>query len=329
VSTLAGFAGVALVSAVGTAMSRAYALRRRLVDEPGDRRAHSVATPRGGGAGPVIAILAWLVIDGGLAASETWRVAFALGIVALVGWWDDHASLPASRRLLVHVVAGLAVAGALADPRVHPGVFLGVVALVTVLVNVWNFMDGINGLAASQVAIVAGAFALLPTPHRSASIAVALAALAFLPFNFPKARVFLGDVGSGALGLAVAWLGAATAIDMEFGPTVLLLGLPLSAFMVDAGLTLSRRILRGERWWEPHSQHLYQGLARRFGHVPAMLAYATWTMLAALAMVALGDAAWPFIMASLTVCYTGAALLWFVVQYRLAAGGAASEMTDP
>ena len=262
----------------------------------------------------------------GIAAA--WPVALAFGAVALVGAWDDHASLPASWRLLVHVLAGCAVAASLAAPVAHPWVFAAVVVLVTVLVNVWNFMDGIDGIAASQAVLVAAAIAWLDTPYRAAGIVVAVAGLSFLPFNFPRARVFLGDVGSGALGLVIAWLYGGAAVGMEWEPRVLLLALPLSAFLVDASLTLVRRMLRRERWWEPHSQHLYQGLARRFGHVPVTLAYAAWTLAATVAMLASRETTPAFIMASIALCYTTAALLWFLLQRRVAKGCEASETRE-
>jgi UDP-N-acetylmuramyl pentapeptide phosphotransferase/UDP-N-acetylglucosamine-1-phosphate transferase len=329
VNTFLGLAVVAATSAAGTFLARAYALRRRLVDEPGHRRAHTVATPRGGGAGPVVAILAWLLAGHHTAGAATWPVALALAAVAVIGMWDDHTSIPASRRLVVHVLAGFAVADALVDPQAHPFALVGIAGLVAVLINVWNFMDGINGIAASQAVIVAAAIACLASAYGAAAIVVAVASLAFLPFNFPRARIFLGDVGSGALGLAIAWLGAGVAAEMDFRAEALMLTLPLSAFLVDAGLTLSRRMLRRERWWEPHSQHLYQGLARRFGHVPVTLAYASWTLLASIVMLAAKGRAQPFTMASVALCYTTAALLWFALQHRVVAGCVASDTRDP
>jgi UDP-N-acetylmuramyl pentapeptide phosphotransferase/UDP-N-acetylglucosamine-1-phosphate transferase len=194
-------------------------------------------------------------------------------------------------------------------------------------VNVWNFMDGINGIAVSQAAIVAAAIAAASPSTAAAGIAVAAACIGFLPFNFPRARIFLGDVGSGALGLLVACLcvraGGARIVD------AVLVMLPLSAFLVDAGLTLARRVLRRERWWEPHAQHLYQALARRHGHTAVTLAYAAWTSLASLAMLALRDASTAFIMASLALCYTTAAILWRALQHEVATERDVSSTRDP
>jgi UDP-N-acetylmuramyl pentapeptide phosphotransferase/UDP-N-acetylglucosamine-1-phosphate transferase len=233
-----------------------------------------------------------------------------------------------SWRLVVHVLAGIAVAMALVDVTQAPMVFASIVAGVVVLVNVWNFMDGINGIATSQAAMVALAIALISPAARGAGLAVAAACLGFLPFNVPRARIFLGDVGSGALGLAMAWLIARAAVREARLDTALQSMLPASAFLVDASLTLARRVLRGERWWEPHTQHLYQGLARRHGHVPVTLGYVAWTGAMMLGMLAIGGASRPLIIASVLLCYTGATLLWLALQRQVAWKRGALGMRD-
>ncbi|HEY4581757.1 MAG TPA: hypothetical protein VIG88_02680 [Lysobacter sp.] len=245
--------------------------------------------------------------------------ALAVASVAFIGGWDDHRPLPARRRLLVHLAAGVMLAGAMACGRGNVAVMAGTVAAVAVLVNVWNFMDGINGIAASQAGLVA-AFAglLLDGPASTVAFAIAVACAAFLPFNFPRARIFLGDVGSGALGVAVALLGSDA---WRAGPaTALAMLLPLSAFLVDAGLTLARRVLRGERWWEAHAQHLYQVLARRYGHTRVTLGYAAWTAACGAASLALPAGRPGFIIAVAAACYTAATALWLVGQRRFENG---------
>jgi UDP-N-acetylmuramyl pentapeptide phosphotransferase/UDP-N-acetylglucosamine-1-phosphate transferase len=159
-----------------------------------------------------------------------------------------------------------------------------------VLVNVWNFMDGIDGLAASQAILVAAGWAWLAWPGPPAWLLLALAAagLGFLPFNLPRARIFLGDVGSGALGYLLAvgllWLPAG-ALAWPW-----LAWLPLSAFLVDAALTLASRILRGEQWWAPHLQHAYQRWTIRIDrHATVTFAYALWTACAVATMVLARD----------------------------------------
>ncbi|WP_312252983.1 glycosyltransferase family 4 protein [Stenotrophomonas sp.] len=252
--------GLALLSAGLTWAARGYALRRQLLDQPGERRSHSVATPRGGG----IAIVISLLVAAG-AAMWAWPEAAAsvlvaslgLMLVAGIGWWDDHRPLPAVRRLCVHVVAAALLAGLV---KLHGGSWL-LAALVliftTSLINIWNFMDGINGIASSQAVIAAlGLAPVLPWPYSLAAIALGLACLGFLPFNFPKAKIFMGDVGSGALGYAVSVVLAIASLKTNIQWMLLLV--PISPFLVDAGFTLLARMLSGQRWMEPHTQHVYQ-----------------------------------------------------------------------
>lgn len=287
-------AAAALLSALLTAASIAYARRRRLVDAPGARRSHGVPTPRGGGIGVVVAMLALgfmpLVANEVRGASGA-AVAFAL--VAAVGWLDDHRPLGALPRLVVHLAAATLVAAALPAAALVPSaalVALGVASLAW-SINLHNFMDGIDGLLAMQAAFVLGALAIalvlageLPLAH---ALAVATAAtLAFLPFNVPRARVFMGDVGSGALGLLVGagslWAWSTGALDLA---QVLVLS---SAFTIDATATLVSRIVRGRRWLEPHREHLYQWLARRgLGHARVTLLYLAWNVVLAAPLVAL------------------------------------------
>ncbi|GAB1596156.1 glycosyltransferase family 4 protein [Lysobacter sp. PAGU 2638] len=319
---------VLVISAAGTALARAYALHRRLVDEPGERRSHIVATPRGGGAGPVLATLlgAGVLASQGANAGSTVLASAGLLAVAAIGAWDDHRPLSARLRLAVHVVAGLMLGFAMFDPVAMPVHFIATAALAVVLVNVWNFMDGIDGIAASQALLVAAA-ALVVGGGIGGSIAVPVAAACagFLPFNLPRARIFLGDVGSGALGFAMAWITASVAARSAIAGALMLL--PLSAFLVDAGMTLTRRIVRRERWWEAHAQHLYQALARRYGHGPVTAGYAFVT-LAASAVAMLNPSRQPTVtMASVAVWYTGAAVSWLFAQ-RWIAQRASSGITE-
>ncbi|WP_333581205.1 MraY family glycosyltransferase [Stenotrophomonas geniculata] len=252
--------GLALLSAALTWAARGYALRRQLFDQPGERRSHSVATPRGGG----IAIVISLLVTAGV-AMWTWPEArpsllvasLGLALVAGIGWWDDHRPLPAMRRLMVHFIAAALLAALV---KVHGGSWLLAVLVLLFtasLINIWNFMDGINGIAASQAIVVAlGLAPLLPWPYSLAAVALGLACLGFLPFNFPRARIFMGDVGSGALGYAVAAVLALASVKTDIHWILLLVS--ASPFLVDAGFTLLARIISGQRWMEPHTQHVYQ-----------------------------------------------------------------------
>ena len=216
---------------------------RGLLDQPGERRSHAWPTPRGGGIGIVVALLVALVVlawrgrarrrcaGAGVRPGWCWSPA--------IGWLDDHrplsAVVAAGRACARRGPAGARAAGAPA--RARPVAVRGFV-LALVLVNVWNFMDGIDGLAASQALLVAAG---LRTAGRRSAVARWLAlvagarpALGFLPFNFPRARIFLGDVGSGALGYVLA-LPAAGAVGAGRAAA----GWPgcccrVSAFLVDA-----------------------------------------------------------------------------------------------
>lgn len=257
---MAALLGLALLSAALTWAARVYALRRQLLDQPGERRSHSVATPRGGGIAIVISLLVAAAVAACVRPDAAVSLAVAslgLALVAGIGWWDDHRPLPAMRRLLVHFLAAALLAGLV---KMHGGSWLLsllVLFFTASLINIWNFMDGINGIASSQAVIVALGFAtVLPWPYSLVAVVLGLACLGFLPFNFPQARIFMGDVGSGALGYAVAAVLAVAAVHTDINWILLLL--PLSAFLVDAGFTLLARMLSGQRWMEPHTQHVYQ-----------------------------------------------------------------------
>jgi UDP-N-acetylmuramyl pentapeptide phosphotransferase/UDP-N-acetylglucosamine-1-phosphate transferase len=308
-----------VVSAAGTWLARRYAMRRDLLDAPGERRSHSTPTPRGGGAGPIAAIAMLLVVfrtgDALAGADWRWLLGGLLGVGA-IGAWDDHRPLGAGVRLLVHVVAGAAMAAAfgLWD---RPLLAIAVAIATTVAINVWNFMDGIDGIASTQAAVVTGAsIAFARVDAAGFALGCTLAILAFVPFNFPRARIFLGDVGSGALGYVLVMLAVATSLGGHRSGAWLLLLFPAAAFLVDATLTLGRRMLEGERWWTPHTRHLYQVWARRAGHPRVTLAYGIWSLAGA------GFAVWAagrgsmFIVVSLGVWYTTAAGLWVFMQAR-------------
>lgn len=269
------------IGLAGTWIARLYAVRRELIDHPGERRSHQVPTPRGGGIAIVIAILVAACVLGWQQPRQIVLIAgFVVGLllIAGIGLADDHRPLSPWLRLGVQAIAG-AVFG-LAVAAVTGSLPLAVFALVATLVltNVWNFMDGINGLAASQAALVAVGLAFF-VGGSWAWIALALAAacMGFLPFNFPRSRIFLGDVGSGALGFVLAAL--VVVAVAEKGERSVLLLLPLSAFLVDSGLTLARRLIRGERWWTSHVQHAYQRWAAGVKtHTPVTMMYAGWTV---------------------------------------------------
>ncbi|MFL6592669.1 MAG: MraY family glycosyltransferase [Luteimonas sp.] len=292
------------IAAGGTWLARRYALQHQLLDQPGVRRSHQTPTPRGGGIGIVASLLfalEFLAWRHPAHASLLGATALGSAMVAGVGWLDDHRPLSPWSRLVVQCIAALLLAWGLrqegAASMTLVVAFVGAMALV----NIWNFMDGIDGLAASQALIAAAAYGLMTGNELIGWLAFALSAacLGFLPFNLPRARIFLGDVGSGTIGYAVAALAAwMMMLDRLHAPVLML---PVSAFCIDATLTLAARIARGDRWWLPHTEHAYQYWARRSGHGPVTLAFACWTLLASAVMLAAKAAPPAFIIGLLFV----------------------------
>jgi UDP-N-acetylmuramyl pentapeptide phosphotransferase/UDP-N-acetylglucosamine-1-phosphate transferase len=294
------------LAALCTRLSVAYAHRRNLLDLPGQRRSHSVPTPRGGGIGIVVgAIFSAAVIAVQVEFPYRFMVLALLAaivVVAAVGWIDDHGGLHARMRFAAHCFAAallLAVPAMLLGllfPVPRPGALLlyALAAVVPGLAIVWsinlhNFMDGIDGLLALQAMFLLVALAVIfihvGQPNDAERIGLLAAAVAgFLPFNFPRARIFMGDVGSGVLGLLVA-----VAVGWQmFTPTIALAsGIVLcSAFVTDATCTLLSRMLRGRRWYSAHREHLYQWLVRcGYSHVQVVAFYMGWNLLIVLPVV--------------------------------------------
>lgn len=308
-----------LIALAGTWLARRYAVRRRLFDHPGERRSHRLATPRGGGIAIVAAMLVAVVALAWAAPGST-RLLVAIGaglcMVAGVGWADDHRPLSPWIRLFAQAIASLLLGWAVTDAG--GGVALGVMTsvLALVLVNIWNFMDGIDGIAVTQCMLVAVAYAWVAEGGTQLlALALVGACLGFLPFNFPRARIFLGDVGSGALGyLLAALVGWILVRDANPGRFLALM-LPLTAFGIDATLTLAARVIKRERWWLPHAQHAYQHWARRSGrHEPATLAYGAWTIVMGACMLAATRQAVAFTILMLSVTTVCGALAWSVLR---------------
>jgi UDP-N-acetylmuramyl pentapeptide phosphotransferase/UDP-N-acetylglucosamine-1-phosphate transferase len=290
------------LSALATWASILYARSRRLIDEPGARRSHTVPTPRGGGIGLVVAILVCGLLPGW--NFFPWVLVPAVLVIALVGWIDDHRGLSARWRFAVHCVValwtftlpimalGFRDENAFSWTLVSAGTLAaGVLAAFAAVwsINLHNFMDGINGLLAFQAMFVFGVVAGLMRLAEPAVLPVQqivwIAAIAgFVPFNFPRARVFMGDVGSGVLGLLVA---AAIGMLLMFPRVALASGIvACSAFVTDATCTLVSRIVRGRRWYSAHREHLYQWLVRcGNSHARVVAYYMGWNLLIVLPVV--------------------------------------------
>ena len=321
----------AAMSAAGTWLARGYALRRSLLDQPGDRRSHRIATPRGGGIAIAIAALVAIVA---LAVRQPLEIvllacaAFGLVLVAGIGWIDDHRPLSPWSRLAIHALAaGWLCAGLYLSGRSVPVCAVaGIAALV--LVNVWNFMDGIDGLAATQGVVVLAALGIAGGAGLPVHLGLALSAavLGFLPFNAPRARIFMGDVGSGALGYLVAlvlgvWMGRRPAAEWWVAL------LPLGAFLLDSGLTLASRMLRGERWWLPHVEHAYQRWSRRSGsHMRPTLGYLGWTLLGCAGCLWLAGKGDRAIAMAVTIWMMAGSVCWVWLRRQPAAAAVAVKV---
>ena len=277
----------AVISTIATRIVLRYA-RKRLVDPVTHRSSHRIAKPRGGGLGLVIGLLvawvpmAWLYVAGSNPVEIACLAGAILGMSAL-GWWDDHVNLSARGRLPLQLsLVGLALyAIGLPEQVLLTGTWaLSAMAWWFVpvailgggwMVNLTNFMDGIDGIAASQGAIGCVALALLFPAEalglRLLLLACAAACVGFLVWNRPPAKIFMGDVGSTTLGLvfAIGVLGG-----IQHGVAVEHLLLPLAPFIADAGCTLVRRAWLREPLHQPHRTHLYQRLAKQWkSHLPA------------------------------------------------------------
>ena len=264
----------AALAAALTGGVRRFALRRRMLDVPNERSSHDRPTPRGGGLSIVLVALAGMgiLVWAGLLPARTGAAVAAGGVpVAVIGWIDDRRGLSPLARAAVQFAAATAAVYLLGGlPRLEiggAGMPLGALGAVLAVVgtvwaiNLYNFMDGIDGLAAGHAAVAAAAAAALlarvgAQGLAAAALLVGAASAGFLFWNWPPARIFMGDVGSGFLGFVFAVL--AIASENGGGIPLLVWLILLYPFIFDATLTLTRRVLTGARWHLPHRSHAYQ-----------------------------------------------------------------------
>lgn len=252
------------------------------MDHPNARSLHETPTPRVGGLGIMAGVAvasAWLA--GGILL-PVMVAAFSLAVLSLL---DDMRGLPVALRFLGHFVAATACLLALG---LTGWALVGAVLGVVWMTNLYNFMDGADGLAGGMAAIGFGALALAAwrgnAPELAAlCAAIAAAALAFLRFNFPPARIFMGDAGSIPLGFLAAVLGI-LGVQQNVWPWLFPL-LVFSPFVVDASVTLAKRGLRGEKIWQAHRSHYYQRVVL-LGASHRQLAWAAYALMAASAALA-------------------------------------------
>ena len=265
-----------------TGIFRRYALSHNLLDLPSPRGSHSIPTPRGGGVAIVITFLLLVPLfsmKGDLPFSVTWAMLGGGICVGLIGFIDDHEHVAVSLRLLSHFVGAiwalywlggfpsLTIFGVVLNLG-WVGDVLAAVFLVWLL-NLYNFMDGIDGIASIEAITTCIGISLLhffqngPQSFWLPPLLLAFAVMGFLYWNFPQAKIFMGDAGSGFIGfmLGLFSIQAAWESSRLFWVWIILLGV----FIVDATLTLFQRVIKGEEFYKAHRKHAYQLAASQYG----------------------------------------------------------------
>jgi Fuc2NAc and GlcNAc transferase len=274
---------VFVLSALLTGWLRRYALHQGLLDTPNARSSHLQVTPRGGGLGFVLAYLGLMLLDlviplPGLPPPPALFLALLPGasLVALIGFIDDHRDLSAKIRILVHLVAAAWAVWVLGPPPValfgwvvHEGWWLSTLTVFGLvwLLNLYNFMDGIDAIASLEAVTVLLGASLIMLLNQGGSdqvvwlLFLTTAVTGFLFWNWPPAKIFMGDAASGFLGFSLGVFACYTAQgeSITLWSWIILLGL----FVVDASWTLLMRIRQGEVWYQPHARHAYQIQARQ------------------------------------------------------------------
>jgi UDP-N-acetylmuramyl pentapeptide phosphotransferase/UDP-N-acetylglucosamine-1-phosphate transferase len=309
------FVAVVVATTVLVGLSRRLLLRHQILDRPNARSSHETPTPRGGGLG-VLAILlpAWAVVSFTIPSAivgdseARWVIPLAALLLAAVSWIDDVRGLSPGPRFAVQLSAGFV--GALLLPgQVFQGLLPGPVDTVVVVigwvwfVNLFNFMDGIDGISGVEAITIGLGIALIGMVTGEAldaihiqSLIVAAAAAGFLVWNWPPAKIFLGDSGSVPLGYLLGWLLLSLAANGDWQAAVIL---PLYYF-ADATITLFRRLARREKFWHAHRDHFYQAAIKRgMSHARVSTAIAIVNLLLvglALVSVSAGPSTlWPWV----------------------------------
>lgn len=259
---------VALLTTLVTApLIRAHLVRRGLMDIPNHRSSHTVPVPRGGGIACLVGILAGTIAAAVRGDDTPWGAVTAALILGAVGLLDDRIGLRAVPRLFAQALSGVVAGGLIALGLGVGGLWtLGIAAAGAVAmvlsVNVVNFMDGINGITALTLSVWGGTMAWVGSTYglhevRIAGLLALAAALGFLPFNAPIARLFLGDAGSYGFGGLV---GVTSLYAVAHAVPWFLVFAPVTPYLVDVLVTLARRAAAHRPLLDAHREHLYQRL---------------------------------------------------------------------
>lgn len=273
----------AIISSILVCLIRNYALTRNksLIDVPNLRSSHSIPKPKGGGLAFVISFLILvpiLALTSDLSWPEVWAFLGSGILIALIGFADDHGHIAIRWRLLAHFVGALWILFWFGDCpplliwgfRIAPSLLSNILVVFYLvwLLNLYNFMDGIDSLSTIETMTVCIGAALLIAPQSPSQSAWVMPLLlvasvsGFLFWNFPPAKIFMGDAGSSFLGLILGIFSIQTAwvLPHMFWVWIILLGV----FIVDATFTLLRRLTKGEKIYKPHNNHIYQIAARHY-----------------------------------------------------------------
>ncbi|MFN8528517.1 MAG: glycosyltransferase family 4 protein [Anaerolineae bacterium] len=289
---IASFMGSWLIVAIVRRWAMHY-----LLDVPNERSSHTTPTPRGGGVGIVLMTLIPLTFFLGNSENFSTLAVFGIAlIVAVVGWLDDRYSLPAVGRLLFHAIltiAAVLLVGAVTIvtlPILGSVILAPIIALLIAAIwiigmtNIYNFMDGIDGIAGTQ-ALIAGVgwMLLLWSEDRLLALAVGLIAASsagFLMLNRPKAKIFMGDVGSTFLGFVLAIIPVLVFQKTGSGRSLVVGFLMVAPFALDGGFTIIRRAVQRENVLRPHRSHIYQRLIKLgYSHLQITSLYGVFAFL--------------------------------------------------
>jgi UDP-GlcNAc:undecaprenyl-phosphate GlcNAc-1-phosphate transferase len=289
---LAGLGALSFVTAFVAVRVLLSRFGRFALDEPNARSLHQRPVPRTGG----IAVLLGAIVSLGFGAAQLWPPATVALLLAALSFIDDLLPLPTIARLAAHLGAAGFVVWYLLTP-IHPVEIAVLVLALAWLTNLYNFMDGSDGLAGGMATIGFGAYGLASwlSGHAAlASLCVGLSAAsaAFVIHNLHPARIFLGDVGSIPLGFLAGALGL-----LGWRDDVWPLWFPVlvfAPFIADATITLLRRLIRGARVWEAHRDHYYQRMVLMgLGHRrTAWVGYALMALCAGAALLGRNQAPW-------------------------------------
>jgi UDP-N-acetylmuramyl pentapeptide phosphotransferase/UDP-N-acetylglucosamine-1-phosphate transferase len=264
------FATAAAAAFLGTAALLPFLRERAILDHPNERSSHHTPTPKGGGIVVIAVVLvAWIGIGIVFESGPflTWIMPATVFVLAVLSWVDDLRGLPPALRLLFQITAVCVALALRPEPAL---VFQGVLPVTLDVfaagllwvwfINLFNFMDGIDGITGAQALVIGLGIGLVSSgPAALLGVIIAGAALGFLKWNWHPAKVFLGDVGSVPLGFLLGWLLLDLAAAGHWAAALIL----PAYYLFDATITLIRRAVRGEKIWQAHRQHFYQKAVQR------------------------------------------------------------------